>query len=65
MLENERINDIGYRYFGVADRARYFKEDKKGEKIMSNIVEEIVNYEKIEAAKRMHSIISLCWKGEK
>ena len=40
-------------YKELADRARYFKKDKEGRKIMSNIMEEIINYEKIEAAKRM------------
>ncbi len=40
-------------YKELADRARYFKKDKEGRKIMSKIMEEIVNYEKIEAAKRM------------
>ena len=40
-------------YKELADRARYFKRDKEGQKIMSRIMEEIVNEEKIEAAKRM------------
>lgn len=40
-------------YKELAGRARYFKKDKEGEKIMSKIVEEIVNYEKTEVAKRM------------
>lgn len=40
-------------YKELADRARYFKRDKEGQKIMSRIMEEIVNYDKIESAKRM------------
>jgi len=44
-------------YKELADRARYFKRDKEGQEIMSrvmsDIVEEFVNDEKIEAAKRM------------
>lgn len=40
-------------YKELAGRARYFKKDKEGEKIMSKIVEEIVNYEKTEVARRM------------
>ena len=40
-------------YKELADRARYFKKDKEGRKIMSKIMEEIIYYEKIEAAKRM------------
>ena len=40
-------------YKELADRARCFKRDKEGQKIMSRIMEEIVNEEKIEAAKRM------------
>lgn len=44
-------DDMNYKE--LADRARYFKKDKEGQKIMSKIVQEIVNYEKIEAAKRM------------
>lgn len=40
-------------YKELAGRARYFKKNKEGEKIMSKIVEEIVNYEKTEVAKRM------------
>ncbi len=40
-------------YKELADRARYFKKDKEGEKVMSKIMEEIINHEKIEAAKRM------------
>lgn len=40
-------------YQELADRARYFKRDKEGQRIMSGIMEEIVNDEKIEAAKRM------------
>lgn len=44
-------------YKELADRARYFKKDKERQKIMSpimsKIVEEVVNDEKIEAAKRM------------
>lgn len=44
-------DDMNYKE--LADRARYFKRDKEGQKIMSRIMEEIVNEEKIEAAKRM------------
>lgn len=44
-------DDMNYKE--LADRARYFKRDKEGQKIMSKIMEEIVNEEKIEAAKRM------------
>ncbi len=40
-------------YEELANRARYFKKDTEGQKVMSKIVEQIVNYEKIEAAKRM------------
>lgn len=40
-------------YKELVDRARYFKKDKEGQKIMSKIMEEIINEEKIEAAKRM------------
>ena len=44
-------DDMNYKE--LADRARYFKRDKEGQKIMSKIMEEIINEEKIEAAKRM------------
>lgn len=44
-------DDMNYKE--LADRARYFKRDKEGQKIMSRIMEEIVNEEKNEAAKRM------------
>ena len=44
-------DDMNYRELAV--RARYFKRDKEGQKIMSKIMEEIINEEKIEAAKRM------------
>ena len=37
----------------LADRARYFKKDGEGRKIMSKIMEQLLNEEKIEAAKRM------------
>ncbi len=40
-------------YKELADRARYFKKDKEGEKVMSKIMEEIINHEKIEVAERM------------
>lgn len=40
-------------YTELADRARYFKKDKEGRKIMSKIMEEIINHEKIEVAERM------------
>lgn len=40
-------------YKELADRARYFKKDKEGRQIMSKIMEEIINYEKIEVAERM------------
>lgn len=40
-------------YKELADRARYFKKDKEGEKVMSKIMEEIINCEKIEVAERM------------
>ncbi len=40
-------------YKELADRARYFKKDKEGGKIMSKIMEDIINHEKIEVAKRM------------
>lgn len=40
-------------YKELADRARYFKRDKEGQKAMSKIMEELVTYEKMEAAKRM------------
>ena len=46
-------NPDNMNYKELADRARYFKRDKEGQKIMSRIMEEIVNEEKIEAAKRM------------
>lgn len=48
-------DDMNYKE--LADRARYFKRDKEGQKIMSKIVEdtvkELMNYEKIEVAERM------------
>lgn len=53
------MHDLSYsdpddmNYKELADRARYFKRNKEGQKIMSKIMEEIVNEEKIEAAKRM------------
>ena len=47
------VNPDEMNYKELADRARYFKKDEEGEKIMSKIMEEIVNYEKIEVAKRM------------
>ena len=37
----------------LADRARYFKKDGEGRKIMSKIMEQLLDEEKIEAAKRM------------
>lgn len=38
----------------TGDRARYFKKvDEEGRKIMSKIIEQLLNEEKIEAAKRM------------
>lgn len=37
----------------TGDRARYFKKDEEGRKIMSKIMEQLLNEEKIEAAKRM------------
>ena len=40
-------------YKELADRARYFKKDKEGRQIMSKIMDEIINYEKIEVAERM------------
>lgn len=40
-------------YKELADRARYFKKDEEGRKIMSKIMEQLLNEEKIEAAKRM------------
>lgn len=54
-LSSANPDDMNYKE--LADRARYFKKDKEGQKIMSQImskiVEEVVNDEKIEAAKRM------------
>lgn len=44
-------DDMNYKE--LADRARYFKKDKEGRKIMSKIMEEIINHEKIEVAERM------------
>lgn len=48
-------DDMNYKE--LADRARYFKKDKEGQKIMSKIMEDMVkefmNYEKMESAKRM------------
>jgi hypothetical protein len=48
-------DDMNYKE--LADRARYFKRDKEGQKIMSKIWEdtakELVKYEKIEMAERM------------
>ena len=50
------VRDINHKYI-VVDRARYFKKDKEGQEIMSkamsDIVEEFINDEKIEAARRM------------
>lgn len=43
-------DDMNYKE--LVDRARYFKKDKEGHKIMSEIME-IVNHEKIEVAERM------------
>ena len=40
-------------YKELADRARFFKKDEEGRKIMSKIMEEIINHEKIEVAERM------------
>lgn len=54
-------DDMNYKE--LADRARYFKRDKEGQEIMSkamsDIVEEFVNDEKIEAAKRMLERVKL------
>lgn len=44
-------DDMNYKE--LADRARYFKKDEEGRKIMSKIMEQLLNEEKIEAAKRM------------
>lgn len=44
-------DDMNYKE--LADRARYFKKDREGQKIMSKIMEQLLNEEKIEAAKRM------------
>lgn len=40
-------------YKELADRARFFKKDEEGRKIMSKIMEDIINHEKIEVAERM------------
>ena len=40
-------------YKELVDRARFFKKDEEGRKIMSKIMEEIINHEKIEVAERM------------
>lgn len=37
----------------LADRVRYFKEDEKGVKAMSGIIEELIDDEKRESALRM------------
>ena len=44
-------NEMNYKE--LADRARFFKKDEEGRKIMSKIMEEIINHEKIEVAERM------------
>lgn len=44
-------DDMNYKE--LVDRARYYKRDKEGQKIMSRVMEEIVNEEKFETAKRM------------
>lgn len=44
-------DDMNYKE--LADRARYFKKDKEGQKVMSKIVEDIVTDEKKNAAMRM------------
>ena len=41
----------------LADQARYFKRDKKGQKVMSKIMEEIINEEKLKQQ-------SVCWMME-
>ena len=40
-------------YKKLADRVRYFKEDEKGVKAMSGIIEELIDDEKRESALRM------------
>lgn len=47
------VNPDEMNYKELADRARYFKKDEEGRKIMSKIMEEIINHEKIEVAERM------------
>lgn len=47
------VNPDEMNYKELADRARYFKKDEEGCKIMSKIMEEIINHEKIEVAERM------------
>lgn len=44
-------NEMNYKE--LADRARFFKKDEEGRKIMSKIMEDIINHEKIEVAERM------------
>lgn len=44
-------DDMNYKV--LADRTRYFKEDKEGLKYMSKIVEELINEEVREIAMRM------------
>ena len=39
-------NEMNYKE--LADRARFFKKDEEGRKIMSKIMEEIINHEKID-----------------
>ncbi len=53
MQDLSSVNPDEMNYKELADRARYFKKDEEGRKIMSKIMEEIINHEKIEVAERM------------
>lgn len=56
-------DDMSYKE--LADSARYFMRDKEGQKVMSKIMEEIVNKEiydeKIETAKRLKKMNKLSY----